>query len=105
MKRLIYASAAGNLLLGVDFSTLISTCKKMSAVIQEIWIFSNTSTPDIISKMNKETPQRVKDMITMSQDILFGKCKRRLNPSGMLGLDRVYTNYGVRINYKEESMK
>ena len=26
---------SGNLLLGVDFSTLISTCKKMSAVIEK----------------------------------------------------------------------
>jgi len=55
--------------------------------------------------MNKETPQRVKDMITMSEDILSGKVQGEPNPSGMLGLDRVYTNYGVRINYKEESMK
>ena len=38
--------------------------------------------------MNKETPQRVKDMITMSEDILSGKAQGEPNPQGMLGLDR-----------------
>ena len=94
---------SGNLLLGVDFSTLISTCKKMSAVIEKYDI--KYLYPGHYFGMNKETPQRVKDMITMSEDILFGKVQGEPNPSGMLGLDRVYTNYGVRINYKEESMK
>ena len=94
---------SGNLLLGVDFSTLISTCKKMSAVIEKYDI--KYLYPGHYFGMNKETPQRVKDMITMSEDILSGKVQGEPNPSGMLGLDRVYTNYGVRINYKEESMK
>ena len=44
-------------------------------------------------------------MITMSEDILSGKAEGEPNPQGMLGLDRVYTKYGVRINYKKESMK
>ena len=44
-------------------------------------------------------------MITMSEDILSGKAQGEPNPQGMLGLDRVYTKYGVRINYKKESMK
>ena len=94
---------SGNLLLGVDFSTLISTCKKMSAVIEKYDI--KYLYPGHYFGMNKETPQRVKDMITMSEDILSGKAQGEPNPQGMLGLDRVYTKYGVRINYKKESMK
>lgn len=94
---------SGNLLLGVDFSTLISTCKKMSAVIEKYDI--KYLYPGHYFGMNKETPQRVKDLITMSKEILSGKAQSEPNPQGMLGLDRVYTKYGVRINYKKESMK
>ena len=94
---------SGNLLLGVDFSTLISTCKKMSAVIEKYDI--KYLYPGHYFGMNKETPQRVKDLITMSEEILSGKAQSEPNPSGLMGLDRIYTKYGVRINYKEESMK
>ena len=62
---------SGNLLLGVDFSTLISTCKKMSAVIEKYDI--KYLYPGHYFGMNKETPQRVKDLITMSEEILSGK--------------------------------
>lgn len=65
-------------------STLISTCKKMSAVIEKYDI--KYLYPGHYFGMNKETPQRVKDMITMSEDILFGKVQGEPNPSGMLGL-------------------
>ena len=47
---------SGNLLLGVDFSTLISTCKKMSAVIEKYDI--KYLYPGHYFGMNKETPQR-----------------------------------------------
>ena len=94
---------SGNLLLGVDFSTLISTCKKMSAVIEKYDI--KYLYPGHYFGMNKETPQRVKDLITMSEEILSGKAQSEPNPSGLMGLDRIYTKYGVHINYKEESMK
>ena len=50
---------SGNLLLGVDLSTLISTCKKMSAVIEKYDI--KYLYPGHYFGMNKETPQRVKD--------------------------------------------
>ena len=94
---------SGNLLLGVDFSTLISTCKKMSTVIEKYGI--KYLYPGHYFGMNKETHQRVKDMITMSEEVLSGKAQGEPNPKGMLGLDRVYTKYGVRINYKKESLK
>ena len=69
-------------------------------------VFTPGHTPGSTTFVDKDAaPQRVKDMITMSEDILSGKAQGEPNPQGMLGLDRVYTKYGVRINYKKESMK
>jgi len=97
------AFGSGNLLLSLDFSTLIATCQKMDKVI----------TKDKLTKLypghynggNPETPQRIKDMITLSQDILSGKIKGEVNKQGMMGLNLIVTKYGVRINYNEKSLK
>ena len=54
---------------------------------------------------NPETPQRIKDMITLSRDVMSGKVKGETNPRGMMGLDLFISDYGVRINYNEQKMK
>ena len=54
---------------------------------------------------NTETRQRVDDMITLSKDVLSGKIKGQENPRGMLGLNFVVNDYGVRINYGEKALK
>jgi len=44
-------------------------------------------------------------MITLSKDVLSGKVKGQENPKGMLGLNFVVNDYGVRINYGEKALK
>jgi hypothetical protein len=44
-------------------------------------------------------------MITLSKDVLSGKVKGENNPNGMLGLNYVVSDYGVRINYGEHALK
>jgi len=94
---------SGNLLLGMDFHTLISTCKKMNSIIQKDGI--RFLYPGHYFGTNVETPQRIKDMITLSNDVLTGKVEGKENPQGMMGLDRIVNDYGVRINYNEKQLK
>jgi hydroxyacylglutathione hydrolase len=94
---------SGNLLLGTDFSTLIATCKKISAIMEQYGI--KVLYPGHFFGKNTETKKRVDDMITLSKDVLSGKVKGQENPNGMMGLNRVINDYGVRINYSEASIK
>jgi len=94
---------SGNLLLGVDFSTLIATCEKMEATMRKYNV--SQLYPGHFMGRNPETPQRVRDMITLSRDVLSGKVKGEPNPRGMMGLNLVISDYGVRINYSEKQMK
>jgi hydroxyacylglutathione hydrolase len=94
---------SGNLLLGTDFSTLIATCRKTSAIMEKYWIKSLY--PGHFFGKNLETKKRVDDMITLSKDVLSGKAKGAENPKGMMGLNLVVNDYGVRINYNAASMK
>lgn len=94
---------SGNLLLTGDFSTLLATCRKMSAIMEKSGI--KTLYPGHYFGMNAETKQRVDDMATMSRDVLSGKLKGTANPNGMLGLDQIINVYGVRINYNEKALK
>jgi hydroxyacylglutathione hydrolase len=94
---------SGNLLLSLDFSTLMATCGKMSAIMQKYGVKSLY--PGHYYGNNSETKQRVDDMITLSSDILTGKVKGKENPGGMMGLNLVVSNYGVRINYNEKAIK
>lgn len=97
------AFGSGNLLLTTNFSTLLATCEKTSAIMEKYGIESFY--PGHFFGMNKETKQRVDDMITLSKDVLSGKVKGEENPSGMLGLNMVVSDYGVRINYSEQGLK
>lgn len=94
---------SGNLLLTVDFSTLIATCMKMSAMMEQYGI--KYLYPGHFFGKNTETKQRVDDMITLSKDVLSGKIKGEENPRAMIGLNLVVSDYGVRINYNEKAIK
>ncbi len=54
---------------------------------------------------NVETKNRVDDMITLSRDVLSGQRKGTENPNGMMGLNLVITDFGVRINYNEKAIQ
>jgi glyoxylase-like metal-dependent hydrolase (beta-lactamase superfamily II) len=94
---------SGNLLLTVDFSTLLATCRKVSAIMEKYGI--KTLYPGHYFGANAETKQRVDDMATISKDVLDGKLKGTANPSGMMGLNQVINLYGVRINFSEKAVK
>lgn len=94
---------SGNLLLTVDFSTLIATCQKTSAFMEKYGI--KLFYPGHFFGKNMETKQRVDDMITLSKDVLSGKVKGKENPNGMIGLNLLVNDYGVRINYNEKGLK
>jgi len=94
---------SGNLLLTTDFSTLISTCEKTSKIMELYGI--EKLYPGHFFGKNAETLQRVKDMITLSRDVLSGKVKGEENPRGILGLNMIVNAYGVRINYGEKALK
>ena len=94
---------SGNLLLSLDFSTLIATCEKVSAIMAKEGI--GKLYPGHYFGTNVETKQRVDDMITLSRDVLSGKVKGTANPTGMMGLNLIVNAYGVRINYSEKALK
>jgi glyoxylase-like metal-dependent hydrolase (beta-lactamase superfamily II) len=94
---------SGNLLLTMDFSTLISTCVKTSAIMQKYGI--KFLFPGHYYGNNPETKQRVDDMVTLSRGVLSGKLKGTKNRDGMMGLNLVISDYGVRINYSEQAIK
>lgn len=97
------AFGSGNLLLGLDFSTLIATCEKTRSIMKknEIRYFY----PGHYYGNNVETQQRIEDMITLGKDVLAGKVKGKENPDGFKGLNLVVSDYGVRINFNENSIK
>jgi glyoxylase-like metal-dependent hydrolase (beta-lactamase superfamily II) len=94
---------SGNLLLSTDFSTLIATCGKTGKIMDKYGI--KRLYPGHFFGKNAETRQRIEDMITLSKDVLSGKVKGQENPKGMLGLNFVVNDYGVRINYGEKALK
>jgi glyoxylase-like metal-dependent hydrolase (beta-lactamase superfamily II) len=94
---------SGNLLLSLDFSTLIATCEKTGTIMQKDGI--KKLYPGHYFGNNPETKQRVDDMIVLSRDVLSGKVKGKENPNGMMGLNLVVSDNGVRINYNEKCLK
>jgi len=94
---------SGNLLLTLDFSTLISTCLKTSAIMEKYGI--KMLYPGHYFGSNAETKKRVDDMIILSKDVLYGRVKGVENPGGWPGLNLVVNDYGVKINFSEKSIK
>ncbi len=94
---------SGNLLLFDTFSTLITTCDKMSAIMEKYEI--KYLFPGHYFGKNFETKQRVADIRTLSEDVLTGKAVCNENPQNRFGLNLVVSDYGVRIRYNENAMK
>jgi hydroxyacylglutathione hydrolase len=95
---------SGNLLLfSGTFSELIATCEKMRAIMEKEGI--EYLYPGHYNGRNPETKQRVSDMITLSKDVLSGKVKGEENTGNRFGLSLIVSDYGVRINYGEQSLK
>ena len=95
---------SGNLLLfSGTFSQLIATCQKALAIMKkdDIPFFY----PGHYSGTNPETQQRVSDLITLSKDVLSGKVKGEKNTGNGFGLPLVVSDYGVRVNFGEKSLK
>ncbi len=85
--------------MGLDFSTLIATCEKISSIMDKYGI--KFLYPGHYNGNNAETKKRVDDLITLSNDVLSGKVKGEKNPRGGL----IVTAYGVHIIYNEKSVK
>jgi glyoxylase-like metal-dependent hydrolase (beta-lactamase superfamily II) len=90
---------SGNLLLSLDFSTLIKTCKITSAKMKKYGI--KFFYPGHYFGKNTETKQRVDDIMTLSKEVLSGKVKGEENEF----MDLVISGYGVRINYSKNAVK
>ncbi len=97
------AFGSGNLLLTTDFSTLIATCEKTGRIMDKYAV--KVFYPGHFFGNNLETRQRIADMITLGKDVLSGKVKGQNNPDGMMGLNLLVNDYGVRINYSEKALK
>jgi len=94
---------SGNLLLFGNFSTLLATCRKTSAIMEKYGI--KFLYPGHYFGRNVETKQRVDDIASMSEDILAGRVEGEENTGGMMGLNRILTAHGVRINYSDASVR
>ncbi len=94
---------SGNLLLFGTFSTLLSTCQKISAIMDKYEI--EILYPGHFFGKNAETKQRVDDIAATCKDVIDGKVKGEENQNGMGGLNRIIKANGVSINYSDESIK
>ena len=95
---------SGNLLLfGGTFSQLEATCGKAIAIMKKDGI--SFFYPGHYDGRNVETQQRVNDLITLSKDVLSGKVKGEKNTGNGFGLPLVVSDYGVRVNFNEKSLK
>ena len=97
------AFGSGNLLLTTNFSTLLLTCQRTLEYMQKNNI--EKLYPGHYMGVNAETQKRVADMLQMSRDMLDGKLEGQPNPQGMLGLNKVLSMHGVRINYADTAVK
>lgn len=94
---------SGNLLLFGTFSTLLATCEKTSALMEEHGI--EHLYPGHYFGENVETRQRIEDLASISRDVLSGRAKGEPNPRARFGLDRVIEAHGVRVNFGEASVR
>ena len=97
------AFGSGNLLLTTNYSTLLLTCQRTLEYMQKNNI--EKLYPGHYMGVNVETQKRVADMLQMSRDVLDGKLEGQPNPQGMLGLNKVLSMHGVRINYADTAVK
>ncbi|MDD2289845.1 MAG: MBL fold metallo-hydrolase [Bacteroidales bacterium] len=93
----------GLLLLGVDFSTFIATCKKMCSIMEEYDI--RYLYPGHYNDSNMETLRKIKDMLALSQHVLSGEIKGVANPDNTFGLNFSVDGNRYRIIYNESAIK
>ncbi len=93
---------SGNLLVFGTLPMVLSSCEKMSGVMEKYDI--KILYPGHFFGKNTETKQRVDDIGVIVKDIIDGKLKGENNPDGMAGLNRIVTSHGVRINYSDAAL-
>ncbi len=93
----------GLLLLTVDFSTFIASCEKICTIMETQKI--KYLYPGHYSENNMETLNKIKDMATLSHNVLAGNIKRSPNPDNSFGLKLSVEGNGYRIIYNESAIK
>jgi hydroxyacylglutathione hydrolase len=88
---------SGHLLLNGDFSTLMATCRKMSAIMGRFAIKSLY--PGHFTGSNVETKQRIDDMISICEGVLAGTIKGENVQNPTMGLDKVIRAYEIEIYF------
>ena len=90
------AFGSENLLVFTDLSTEINTCNRIMRFVEKYDI--KYFYPGHYWGHNLETPQRIKDIAELCEDILAGK--KEGEPTGQSnGLNYILNERGVRINY------
>ncbi len=92
----------GNLLLTGNFSTLKASCQKALdyMVANNIRFLFNGH----YFGSNPETPQRLENLIRVSEAVLSGKTEGTQVQGGMIGLNKVVTGDGFRICYSDKAL-
>lgn len=90
---------SGNLLVFTDLSTEIKGCESMIPVIEKYDL--KYFYPGHYWGNNLETPQRVKDIVTICKGILDGS----LQPEKGSNMQYVVEKYGVKVNFSNENKK
>lgn len=93
----------GLLLLGVDFSTFIASCEKVIPIMEENkikYLYTGHH-----NENNMETLHKIKDMLTLCQNVLSGNIKGNDNPGDTFGLKLAVEGNGYRIIYNESAIK
>lgn len=93
----------GLLLLSVDFSTFIATCEKICALMEADKI--GYLYPGHFNENIVETSDKIKDMLSLSRDVLSGKINGGPNPDNSFGLKLSVEGDGYRIIYNESAIK
>lgn len=97
------AFGSGNLLVFTDFTTLKNGCEKVIPYLEKNKI--KFMYPGHYWGDNLETTQRVKDLKSISDDVLSGKIKADKNTGDNYGLDNIIDKFGVKVNYNSKAIK
>ena len=93
----------GLLLLTVDFSTFIASCEKICSIMKRNKIKSLY--PGHYNENNMETSSKIKEMKTLSQNVLSGNINGGVNPDHTFGLKLSVEGKGYRIIYNESAIQ
>ena len=93
------AFGSGNLLLTTNFSTLLSTTTRIEAYMEKNGI--EKMYPGHYMGANPETLQRIKDLKTISKEMIAGTRKGNVNQGGMMGLNASVRDFGVNVSYRD----